>query len=634
MKAFFYWSGVLLAGALLAMVAATSGKPDGPGGSPGSGRPELRYLEAVNKVAPPRDPQLLFLLMAQYSNANRQAEGEEFFRARLGEFGPQLSDAQKALYLSAIGLLRAQRAHDVSLLSRIGYVKETLATLDRAKQLSGGNIFVVNWMNGIVRAELPGFFRQRQAAGEALAWCETHPDKAPHAGWLREVYYHLGKLALADGDQRKAREYLGKSGYADFDRPITLATPFSEGRAAGHTFAPRTISEVVPKRIYLLSGYEFTEYYFVVSDDRRELIAIDAGTRPDAAKTAYQALRAYAPDLPELTTVLITHAHWDHVGGHGYFRSLNPRIRFYGRGNYEEELARELNAPGVFAKRFFGERFSFDDVRGYQPDVRVDRRTTLRIGGTRFELIPVDGGETHDAMFIHLPAEGALFVGDFIMPYLGAPFVEEGDFDGLLRAIDVVVQENPRHLLHGHEPLTRNFASPAMLAELKVDLEWLRGQVLDAVRRGQDRSEVHQANLIPPNLLRGRPDVYQPYLILREHVIDRLYDQNVGYWRANLDGLDHLGARDRAELLVDYLGVSDGQIARAVERMAADGKYELAASLVESSSARFPKSEAVARARRLVYLKLMEENQNTDPFKFIIYSGQIDEQTPPMVRDK
>jgi hypothetical protein len=30
----------------------------------------------------------------------------------------------------------------------------------------------------------------------------------------------------------------------------------------------------------------------------------------------------------------------------------------------------------------------------------------------------------------------------------------------------------------------------------------------------------------------------------------------------------------------------------------------------------------VAKAERLVYLKLMEKYQNTDPFKFIIYSAQ------------
>ena len=71
-------------------------------------------------------------------------------------------------------------------------------------------------------------------------------------------------------------------------------------------------------------------------------------------------------------------------------------------------------------------------------------------------------------MFIHLPDQGVMFVGDFIMPYLGAPFVEEGDLQGLLDAIDIVVEKHPQHLLHGHEPLTRNFASAAMLAQLKT----------------------------------------------------------------------------------------------------------------------------------------------------------------------
>jgi hypothetical protein len=71
-----------------------------------------------------------------------------------------------------------------------------------------------------------------------------------------------------------------------------------------------------------------------------------------------------------------------------------------------------------------------------------------------------------------------------------------------------------------------------------------------------------------------------------------------------------------------------------VERLAADGKYELAASLLESSGDRFDHSSAVANAKRLVYLKLMEKNQNTDPFKFILYSGKIGEQTPQMAAAK
>ena len=617
--------GLLLV-ALAAILVIKSGRAESHSAS--TSLPELEYLKAINSVGPPQDPQLLFLLMTQYANANRQGEGAEFFSARLKEFEPKLTPVQKSLYLGIIGLLRAQHAASLPVLRRYSYVKETMAILEQAKQLSGGKVFVVNWIAGIVHTEIPGFFGQRKAAREELTWCVDNVDKAPNTGWLREVYYHLAKLAHSEGNQAKAQDYLRRSGYTDFDHPITLATPFSEDRASGHAFAPRRIAEIVPHRVYALSGFEFTEYYFVVSKDGHELIGIDAGTRPDFAKSAYEALQAYSPGVPPLTTMFVTHAHWDHVGGHAYFRSLTPRPQFYGRGNYQEEFEKEFNGPDIFAKQFFGERFSSEDVLSYKPDITIDNRTDLNIGGSKVELIPARGGETHDAMLIYLPDEKVMFMGDVIMPYLGAPFAEEGDLQGLLDALDTVVSRNPQHLLHGHEPLTRVFNSPVILGHLKTDLAWLRDQVLTAIRRGDERAAIHELNLIPPDLLANQPDVYQPYYILREHVIDRLYDQNVGYWGAHLEGLDHPSRADRAELLVDYLGLSEAQIVKAADRLAADGKYEMAADLIESAEPKFSGSGSLKRAKRFAYLKLMEKNQNTDPFKFIIYSGRIGEQTP------
>src|SRR5262249_43332874 len=119
--------------------------------------PDLDYLKAVNSVAPPKDPELMFILMTEFANSNLQGEGAEFFSARLGEFEPQLTPVQKSLYLGIIGMLRAQHASAVPLLKRYGYVKDTIATLDQAKQLSGGQVFVVNWIAGVVDTELPGY---------------------------------------------------------------------------------------------------------------------------------------------------------------------------------------------------------------------------------------------------------------------------------------------------------------------------------------------------------------------------------------------------------------------------------------------------------------------------------------------
>jgi hypothetical protein len=78
----------------------------------------------------------------------------------------------------------------------------------------------------------------------------------------------------------------------------------------------------------------------------------------------------------------------------------------------------------------------------------------------------------------------------------------------------------------------------------------------------------------------------------------------------------------------------EGQLTKAVERLAAAGKYELAASLLESRGDRFAPNDPRARAKRFIYLKLMEKYQDTDLFRFILYSAKIAEQTPQMPGDK
>ena len=134
--------------------------------------------------------------------------------------------------------------------------------------------------------------------------------------------------------------------------------------------------------------------------------------------------------------------------------------------------------------------------------------------------------------------------------------------------------------------------------------------------------------IVPPDFLAAQPDAHQPYYILLEHVIDRIYDQNVGYWETNLQGLAHPSRVDCAELLVDYVALSEAQIGKAADRLAANGRYAMAAELIESAETKFPGSDSLKRAKRFAYRKLMEKNQNTDPFKFIIYSARIREQTP------
>jgi hypothetical protein len=233
-------------------------------------------------------------------------------------------------------------------------------------------------------------------------------------------------------------------------------------------------------------------------------------------------------------------------------------------------------------------------------------------------------------LLVHMRAERVLFVGDVLMPYFGAPFTEEGGVDGLLASIEQIGALQPRYLLHGHEPLTRIVASTQMLDDLRVQLIWLRDEVLRAIQEGRERSEIQQANLIPPTLARSPTSVHLAYLVMRENLINRVFDQNSGYWQNGLQGLDALTRDDFGAALLEYLGVSDSQLTAAVERMQSDGRHELAAALLRWTHSRIPGNSSLATLRRTTYLKLMEKYQEFNPFKFIVYAGEIDQTTAQM----
>ncbi len=363
----------------------------------------------------------------------------------------------------------------------------------------------------------------------------------------------------------------------------------------------------------------------ILSKDKNELIAVDSGSRPDSAKAAYEFLKESFPDLPQLTTLFATHSHWDHIGGHSFYRELNPNLKIYARDTYFEELEIAVNVPVQF-DYFFGSEFKIEFISDFKPDVTISEKTEVEIGNSLFEIIPTAGGETVDGMIIYLAEHSILFTGDLIMPYLGSPFNEEGNIPGLFQAIDLVVNLDPKHILHGHEPLTRIFNSTSIFSNLKPNLEWLHQETKVAIHEGEDRAAIHHKNLIPP-FLNDTSEIQLTYLVLRENFINRIYDHYIGYWENNLEGVDHLSKKEFGVALVHYLKISEDELSNAIKDMVDNGDHELAGWLSELSLTQFPDSLKLKEQHKTAFVKLKERYQEISPFKFFLYSNVINNDT-------
>src|SRR2546427_10760020 len=102
MKSFVRWLfPLLIGGALLGSLAAAGSSVSSPATAR---RHELEYFKAVNRAQPPRDPQLLFLLMGPYANANMRRDGVALFSPLMKKMEPRLSNGHKPLDRAATEL--------------------------------------------------------------------------------------------------------------------------------------------------------------------------------------------------------------------------------------------------------------------------------------------------------------------------------------------------------------------------------------------------------------------------------------------------------------------------------------------------------------------------------------------------
>jgi glyoxylase-like metal-dependent hydrolase (beta-lactamase superfamily II) len=561
-----------------------------------------RELEAFETIAayPSSDARVVLVAMQEFIASKREWEGYDYF-GKLAEQQPQ----RRAFFLALQGVMQARVAADVPLLKRVAWVESAIEKLDQGV---AADPVLGRFARGSVFAELPARFGKAHDAVADLTSCLEHRAELPVA-LDRGIYRALAAAYRTLGDEARSRDMLARAGLATIDDPAVprILTNESVDGVDGFRFVEKRFVQEADG-VFVAEGYDFSNLAFLVAD--RFVVAIDAGTTERSARGAVTELRKHT-SLP-IKYIILTHGHWDHVGGLGALRE--PGTIVLAQSRFPAELARSRSYPQPF-RYFFGSDPIPLDVT---PDRLLDAPETLEEGGLDLALFPAPSGETDDALFVFDKKHRILFVGDAFMPYIGAPVVAEGSPRGLVDAAALVDKLDPRRVIHGHPPLTEVFTREAMPG-LALAARELYDHALAGARAARPLADVLHDDFIPESL-RSSPKAALPFLVMHDTFIQRVYQEEAGYWQTNGDGVDHFTRAEWAGTLDLLGGHSDGSFARTVDDLVTQGDATMALRIADIGLVRYPASESLRAGRAHALTMLKERYAPINPFRFILYS--------------
>lgn len=563
---------------------------------------QQRPLSALLETAayPNSDILLILVTMQQLMATHREREGHEYF-GRLSEEQPN----RRALFRALQAVMQARIANEVPLLRRAAWVQDAIRKLDEG---AAAEPLLGRLARGLVFSELPHRFGKTRQAVEDLEACLTHAADIP-LGLNRGIYRGLAAAYRTLGDERRSRKMLANTGLESLDDPRVprVLGDISVDGMRGFRFGIRRMVREA-YNVYVAEGYDFANLAFVIAPDF--IVAIDAGTTEETAREAVSDLRKIT-EAP-IKYIILTHGHWDHAGGLAAVRE--PGSTVIAHVGFPAELERSRNYRSPF-RYFFGTGTMNLEAR---PDLLISGPEMISDGDLDLEVFPGKSGETADALFVRDKRHDLLFVGDAFMPYVGAPFVAEGSPEGYLGAVSMVLDLHPRRLIHGHIPLTQLFTIDAM-SGLHNAMEELYQRSLAAARAARPLAEVLHDNFLPDSL-RAAPAAVQPYLIVRDTFVQRVYAEHAGYWQSNGEGIDVFTRAEWAQALDLLGGGSDSSFVRAVKQLERRGDAGMALQIAELGLVRYPSSAALQKSRERVLTTLQEIYSQMNPFRFIVYS--------------
>jgi glyoxylase-like metal-dependent hydrolase (beta-lactamase superfamily II) len=196
-----------------------------------------------------------------------------------------------------------------------------------------------------------------------------------------------------------------------------------------------------------------TNCYLVRRSGAADAVVVDPGA--DAPEIRLELARHGA----KCVAILITHGHWDHLGGVADLaEGTGAPVHMAEDESVLLERVNDYVPPGL-------------RLRPYSPEVRLAGDEALNLAGIAFETLRVPG---HSPAHLAFAAEGALFSGDVLFAgSVGRADLPGSDWDLLLASIRVLADRFPPETVvyPGHGPPTtlgEELATNPFLADVRA----------------------------------------------------------------------------------------------------------------------------------------------------------------------
>ena len=177
-------------------------------------------------------------------------------------------------------------------------------------------------------------------------------------------------------------------------------------------------------------------YVVRAAADARDAVVIDPGGEADELQ------RELAQRDARCVAILITHGHWDHLGGVAELaEATGAPVHMSALESVALERINDFTPPDV-------------ELRPYTPDIVLEGDETLELAGITFTTLLVPG---HSPAQLAYYAEGCLFSGDVLFAgSVGRTDLPFGDWDTLVQSITSLAERlAPETVVYpGHGPET------------------------------------------------------------------------------------------------------------------------------------------------------------------------------------